>query len=253
MKLTNLLGAISLTSTVLAAPGLRKRSALHSKPNVVSGSPGITTENGTYVSYSDNWAGAVLVTTGVKSVTGTFTVPSIKSDGSGAAWVGIDGDTCQSAILQTGIQWTTSGGSTAYSAWYEWYPDYSYDFSGLTINEGDSITVTVTASSKTGGKATVLNNSSGKSKTHSFSGEGSTGTLCETNAEWIVEDFEEGGSLVSFADFGSVKFTGASAVTSAGTVGVSGTQIIDIQDSNDDVLTTVSASGNTVSVQYTGK
>jgi hypothetical protein len=42
-------------------------------------------------------------------------------------------------------------------------------------------------------------------------------------------------------------------VTSAGTVGVSGTQIIDIQDSNDDVLTTVSASGNTVSVQYTGK
>ena len=41
--------------------------------------------------------------------------------------------------------------------------------------------------------------------THTFSGE-SDGSLCEYNAEWIVEDFEEGDSLVEFADFGTVTF-----------------------------------------------
>lgn len=56
------------------------------------------------------------------SVTGTFTVPSPSApdggdDGqySAAAWVGIDGNTCTSAILQTGVDFTTSDdGQTTY-------------------------------------------------------------------------------------------------------------------------------------------
>ncbi|KAF8444750.1 hypothetical protein L210DRAFT_3530901 [Boletus edulis BED1] len=44
-------------------------------------------------------------------VTGTFTVPSPSgSAGSAAsAWVGIDGDTCQNAILQTGVDGSYGG------------------------------------------------------------------------------------------------------------------------------------------------
>ena len=42
--------------------------------------------------------------------------------------------------------------------------------------------------------------------THTFSNEGSEGDLCEKNAEWIIEDFEEGGGQVQFADFGTVTF-----------------------------------------------
>lgn len=68
---------------------------------------GIT--NKTNVEYSSNWAGAILIGTGYTSVTGTFTVPTPSSSGSGSAWVGIDGDTCSTAILQTGIDWTKSG------------------------------------------------------------------------------------------------------------------------------------------------
>ncbi len=55
-----------------------------------------------------------------KSVTGTFVVPTPKepSGGSGthsaSAWVGIDGDTCGSAILQTGIDFTVSGTRTSF-------------------------------------------------------------------------------------------------------------------------------------------
>ena len=94
------------------------------------------------------------------------------------------------------------------SAWYEWYPDYSYDFSGIGFSAGDIVTVTVTATSKTGGTAKIKNHSTGRSVSHTFSGQPS---LCEYNAEWIVEDFESDNSLVPLANFGTVTFVEAFA------------------------------------------
>jgi hypothetical protein len=208
----------------------------------LSEGPAALSSNISEVSYSSNWAGAVLVGTGYTSVTGTFTVPTPTTTGSGSAWVGIDGDTCGTAILQTGIDWTKSGSSITYDAWYEWYPDYAYDFSGISLAAGNTIKVTVTATSKTAGTATITNVSTGKTVTHSFSGEASEGSLCEYNAEWIVEDFDENGSEVTFADFGTVTFTGASAVKSGTTVGVTGATIIDMEQ-NSKVLVTCSTSG----------
>ena len=50
-----------------------------------------------------------------KSVTGTFTVPTPSgSSGAASAWVGIDGDTCGNAILQTGVDFTISNGAVSY-------------------------------------------------------------------------------------------------------------------------------------------
>jgi len=216
----------------------RKGSLMHR----VDGPSELTT-NKTNVDYSSNWAGAVLIGTGYTSVTGTFTVPTPTTAGSGSAWVGIDGDTCGTAILQTGIDWTKSGSSITYDAWYEWYPDYAYDFSGITIAAGNTIKVTVTATSDTAGTATIQNVSTGKTVTHSFSNEASEGSLCEYNAEWIVEDFEEGSSLVDFADFGTVTFTSASATKSGSSVGVTGATIIDLKQSNS-VLTDCSLVGS---------
>jgi hypothetical protein len=110
--------------------------------------------------------------------------------------------------------------------------------------------VTVTASSKTAGTATIENVTTGRTVKHSFTNEGSEGSLCETNAEWIVEDFEEGSSMVQFADFGSVTFTGASAKSGSSRVGVSGATIIDIQQ-NRKTLTDCSTSGSSkVSCSY---
>lgn len=83
--------------------------------------------------------------------------------------------------------------------------------------------------------------------THTFTGQ--TKALQELNAEWIVEDFSEGNSLVPFADFGSVTFTGASATGSSGTVGPSGATIIDIEQSGK-VLTSVSTTSSSVTVSY---
>jgi hypothetical protein len=95
--------------------------------------------NITNTEYSENWAGAILIGTGYTSVTAEFVVPTPSTTGSGSAWVGIDGDTCDTAILQTGVDWTKSGSSISYDAWYEWYPDYAYDFSGISISEGNTI------------------------------------------------------------------------------------------------------------------
>lgn len=124
MKLTTLANALLLAGTVAAAPGTairRGRAARQSKPmNPADGLFALDGPNSSHVQYSGNWAGAVLVGTGYTSVTGTFTVPTPTTDGSGSAWVGIDGDTCGTAILQTGVDWTKSGSKITYDAWYEW-------------------------------------------------------------------------------------------------------------------------------------
>ena len=158
MKFLTIASALLLTGSAVAAPGTALRAERHRK-RIASGRKGnplrrvsgpVDGTESSNVQYSDNWAGAVLVGTGYTSVTGTFTAPTPSTDGSGSAWVGIDGDTCETAILQTGIDWTLSGGSVTYDAWYEWYPNYSYDFSDISISAGDTITTTVTATSLTG-------------------------------------------------------------------------------------------------------
>lgn len=157
----------------------------------------------------------------------------------------------------------TPHSDTPLSAWYEWYPDYAYDFSGISFSAGDSVTTTVKATSKTGGTATIINKTKGTTVTHTFSGQPS---LCEYDAEWIVEDFESGseqlismdlravidrfiGSLVPFANFGTVTFTGATATSSSGSTTPSGATIIDIEQSNK-VLTSCSASSSSVTCSY---
>ncbi|KAI0824360.1 acid proteinase [Trametes gibbosa] len=251
--------AIPTSRERLAQRVARRSAGAHlSHPKIPSTTSQVTEidsfSNVTHPQFSTNWAGAVLVanTATYQSVTGTFTIPTPRepSGGSGthsaSAWVGIDGDTCGSAILQTGIDFTISGGRASFDAWYEWFPDFAHDFSGISLSAGNSITVTVTATSRTGGTATIVNHSTGQQVSHSFSGQPA---LCQENAEWIVEDFEEGGGLVPLANFGTVTFTGASVGTSSGTLSPSGATIIDMRQ-NGQQLTTVSTSGSSVTVSY---
>ncbi|KAI0012425.1 peptidase A4 family-domain-containing protein [Xylariaceae sp. FL0662B] len=269
MKLLPAACVILSSSGVFAAPGTaarRQRAAeriadrkiLRNSNTLQPVGTGVevATKNGTaHVEYSSNWAGAVLIGSGYTTVTGTIVVPTPKTPSGGSssqqysasAWVGIDGDTCTTAILQTGVDFTVRGSSVSYDAWYEWYPDYAYDFSGISVSAGDTITMTVTATSKSAGTAVIENETTGQTVSHTFSGE--TASLCETNAEWIVEDYSSGGSLVNFADFGSVEFTGASV--NGGSASVSGATIIDIRQ-NGAILTDCSTSGSsTVICEYT--
>ncbi|RAO65182.1 uncharacterized protein BHQ10_001194 [Talaromyces amestolkiae] len=220
--------------------------------------------NRTNVDYSSNWSGGVLTAppsgTTFTSVTAQFTVPkpSLPSgatqDSYASAWVGIDGDTYTNAILQTGVDFGIStSGQVTYDAWYEWYPDYAYDFSGIDISTGDDIKITVTSTSNKAGSAVIENLTNGQSVSQSLTAPSSTATLGGQNAEWIVEDFESNGAQVSFANFGKVAFTNAAAGTADGdSVGTSGVDLLDISQ-NGKVLTSASVpSDSEVLVEYTG-
>ncbi|KAF8557512.1 hypothetical protein OG21DRAFT_1601614 [Imleria badia] len=153
-------------------------------------------------------------------VIGTFTVPTSSgpTGASAAAWVGIDGVTCDTVILQTGVAFTVKNSQPKYNAWYEWYTAPSYDFSGITISAGDVIKLTVTASSETSGTAEIENLFNGQTASKSLT---SSTPLCRQNAEWVVEDYAVNNSAVPFADFGTVTFTNAEA-TGTGTYTPSG-------------------------------
>ncbi|CAG5155725.1 uncharacterized protein ALTATR162_LOCUS3804 [Alternaria atra] len=212
-----------------------------------------------HVDYSSNWSGAVLEQPSsgyFKSATGRFTVPTPKHVGSGgtesaSAWVGIDGDSCASGLLQAGIDFTvSSSGAVSYDAWYEWYPDYAYDFSNFAVKAGNVIQVDITATSTTKGTVKLTNVSTGKSVSQTLSAP-SGSVLCRQNAEWIVEDFESGGSLVALSNFGTVVFTQASAALSTGgTEGLSSATIIDLKQGSTVYTDVTINSGSQLTVQY---
>lgn len=212
-----------------------------------------------HVDYSSNWSGVVLEQPSsgyFKSATGRFTVPTPKHVGSAgtessSAWVGIDGDSCASGLLQAGIDFTvTSSGAVSYDAWYEWYPDYAYDFSNFAVSAGNVIQVDITATSTTKGTVKLTNVSTGKSVSQTLSAP-SGSVLCRQNAEWIVEDFEQNGSLVALSNFGTVVFTQASAALSTGgTEGLGSATIIDLKQGST-VYTDVSIdSSSQATVKY---
>ena len=126
------------------------------------------------ISYSTNWSGAVLESPPsgqtFNTVTGTFVVPTPSGTGAASAWVGIDGDTAQNSILQSGVDFTVaSNGRVSYQAWFEWFPNFAIDFSNFPISAGQTITVTVHATSKTAGTVVLTNASTGKSITQAVS------------------------------------------------------------------------------------
>jgi hypothetical protein len=267
MKFASVILSYALLSSYVSAAPPRSRSTLEERISRRAGrrstrpveftEASIAAGNETQVSYSTNWSGAVITSPPsgqtFDGVTASFVVPTPKaptgasSSGSysASAWVGIDGDTYQNAILQTGVDFTISNGKVSYDAWYEWYPDYAYDFD-ITISEGDTITATVSSTSFTAGAAIIENVTTGKTVSKSLT---STSALGGQNAEWIVEDYEEGSSLVKLVNWGTVTFTGATAKTATTSENAASAQILDIEQ-NGKVLTSVSVSGSTVSDTY---
>lgn len=268
MKCFIVIFSATLFSTLaLAAPLTAHRQALHasrqanrafgrgsSRP-LRPGTADVLYINGTsHEEYSANWAGAVLIGNGFDFVTGEATVPVPKPARGGddrtnycaSAWVGIDGDTCNTAILQTGIDMCVQGGVVSSSAWFEWFPDYSHDFD-IKISTGDVVKMTVEANSTNSGTAIIQNLSTGISINHQFPV--TLGArLCETNAEWIVEDFSINTGLAPFANFGTVSFLNAVASAGGNRSSPSGGVVMEIYQ--DRILTTTSVTKESVTVSY---
>jgi len=198
---------------------------------------------------SSNWCGAAVTGTGFTSVSGTWTIPTISrrsgqstsSEPAISQWVGIDGFN-NAALIQGGTLSQLVGSGQQNVAWTEMLPAASRN-TALAVGTGDSITTSVNMTSATSGTVTIRNNSRGTSIVGTVSG----GTrVTGTSAEWILEDFEEGSSLVPFAAFPTSTFTGT-AIRAGGAVTPSGATLIDIVQNSE--LCSATLSGSTVSVR----
>lgn len=195
---------------------------------------------------STNWAGVAQVGTGFTRVEGVITVPKVSgsSQSAASAWVGIDGYNTQS-ILQTGVSFYADG---TFDHWYEWLPDYAYTYPGtFDIKVGDQIKLAVEATTKSTGVSSLENLRTGQKVSHTF--KHVLASLQEKNAEWIVEDFESGGSEIPLAQFGEVIFTNATATGSDGTVTPAGGHVINLITPQGKLLTDVTINGNNVDVK----
>ncbi|KAM6481932.1 peptidase A4 family-domain-containing protein [Trichoderma sp. SZMC 28011] len=259
---TNLL--LTATAALASPQSTRKQTAIDAfrarrslrrsiVPRAGAGNTGGTTD-----ATSPNWAGVAISQPGVTEVSGTFTVPQpqMPPDADpnlahcGVAWVGIDGWT-NGDLIQTGVLWCTYiDNSTFWYPWYEYLPGFITEIDGVNVTAGSVVTVNAKKTGTNSGITTLTVD--GVTVSHDFTGE--QFSLPGTSAEWIVEDYEltyGGPPYAPFADFGTVTFTGATAVVNGATItpGEGEWVIVDLDQGNGP-LTSSSFSGSTVIIHY---
>ncbi|PMB66010.1 Scytalidopepsin B [Beauveria bassiana] len=241
MKTTVAVALLSAAGSALAAP--------KTNSNVPVGGP-LHTKVGSFAGQrvDSPWGGGVQEGRGWTFVTGTTRIPSITGQDSyagTAAWVGIDGYSCQSAILQTGVQ---AHGDGTVRAWYEWWPEppVYYD-DQFPVKDGDVIRMSVNATSPTSGTSTLENLTTGRRITTPY--RDMREPLCQADAEWILE---YGGDSQTFADFGEWDFYDTYATSRQGSsVGAAGSTITNVAIDGQ-TLTDCRADGQGVQCAYSG-
>ncbi|KIM94753.1 hypothetical protein OIDMADRAFT_66031, partial [Oidiodendron maius Zn] len=211
--------------------------------------------------FSPNWAGASIdpppIGQTFNYVIGQFTLPTpscppgSSGDSCGASvWVGIDGDKPTRPLLQAGISLEVSNtGIVSYQAWSEWVPNFEF-FDNFSMSAGDEISISVKAVTPSEGIVTVTNISTGQSVSRTLDAPDSTQTLIGQSAEWIVEDYGLSGSLVPFANFGTVIFTNCAASTESETHNLDNAFIWELDQAGQALTNVVIASPTEFSIQY---
>ncbi|KAH8660591.1 peptidase A4 family-domain-containing protein [Xylariales sp. PMI_506] len=157
------------------------------------------------ITYGDFAAGAVQYGTGFRSVTGTFVVPTpsnTEADFAASIWIGIEGNSTQTQILQSGLDIYVEDNQLVIDAWSQWHPNPVEIISGIAINAGDTITVAIDLVGTGEAAAVITNKSTGKSVTQDLSGDPIP--IEFLGAQWIVEELTPG--VEAFGQF-SVTFT----------------------------------------------
>ncbi|MGC2595739.1 MAG: G1 family glutamic endopeptidase [Rhabdochlamydiaceae bacterium] len=200
------------------------RSKIHPSGNYATSQ---STTSPTSQSSSSNWSGYVAATdfTGtsangtVSYVAGSWVVPTIKASTDTtycAIWVGIDGFLSDS-VEQIGTSHNWVDGAQQNYAWFEMYPNGSYEISGFPVDNGDVISARVGYKGNDTFKLVISNLTKGVSTVIPSSNTMSTSAL-RSSAEWVVEA-PYSGMILPLADFKLVTLNYCSAVIN----GVSGT------------------------------
>jgi hypothetical protein len=178
---------------------------------------------------SENWSGyaAHRSTVTFSNVSGRWRVPAATCVTGERAfssfWVGIGGYALHSTgLVQDGIELDCNAdGTQSASAWYELLPAGPHTIQ-MSVRSGDLITASVHDNADL-----VTVRIDDLTQRESFSKTVRDGKADDTSAEWIAEAPEDcttgnSCSVLSLADFGTVRFSDATATTTAGvTSGVS--------------------------------
>jgi hypothetical protein len=203
-------------------------------------------------SSSSNWSGYAASGGNFTSVTASWTVPSVSATSSGAdaTWVGIGGLTTND-LLQAGTQAMVDGsGTVEYSSWIEMLPQSSRNVP-LSVSAGDSVTVSITQQSGNDWLISMKNNTTNGTYSVTIQYDSSN-----SSAEWVQEAPSIGRGLVSLDQFGTVQFSGASAVRdgksmSASALGAKAITMINGQGQAIAQPSTISSDGSSFTVART--
>lgn len=178
------------------------------------------------VQLATNWSGEVQLGTGLTSVTGNWTVPSLVASTSlqfAATWIGIGGFSGPT-LIQTGTVEGTSTGVVGYGAWVEILPTPSWTVTLTTtpggtttflVSPGDAMHAAIAETGTDRWQITIQDVSGNWTYSHAFSY-----TVTANSAEWITErptlftTTQRSTVLATLADYGSTRFT--QLTTSAG-------------------------------------
>ncbi|SPQ26684.1 248a7ba7-3a8b-47c4-a326-e4e733eb4534 [Thermothielavioides terrestris] len=200
------------------------------------------------IATSANWCGSVNSAPSgnqIKTIHASFQHPSC-SQRSGmslypqaeANWVGIDGDTYKSALLQAGTLCTidNSTADATHLAWWQWVPSGAYAITSLPgkteilLSPDDWIEVTIDTASDTEAEITIANLSQQQVYTMHI---GTGPTLARVDADWVVERPYFDGALAGFPTFTDVWFEEAYAnltSSSSSSLGILGAKQYQIPD-----------------------
>lgn len=229
-----MIGLLSLAA-VLAASALAESAS----PASLEFGPNAAAANTT----SHNWSGYTATDGTFTSVMGMWTVPSVSSNGQLAAdaiWVGIGGITRRD-LVQGGTQNIIDGsGQIKTTAFVEMLPRASQTIP-LTVNAGDSVSVSVTQQSPDQWQFSFNDTTTGQSYNTILTYHSSL-----SSAEWIEEDPSSRGRLLPLDNFGTVKLSGG-LVTKNGnsvTIAQANGQAMTMLDANCQTLATPSTLGS---------
>lgn len=208
--------------------------------------PAVTT------SRSTNWSGYAADGGTFTSVTGTWNVPNVAATATGAdaTWVGIGGLDTEDLIQAGTMASVTGDGSVTYQAWIEMLPD-SARMIPLTVTAGDSVTVTITERSRDRWLIALKNNTTGGTYNITVDYEST-----RSSAEWVQEAPSTSRGILPLSFFGSVRFTGGTAVRDGRTLSIAalGARPITMFNRADQALaipSTLDAAGTGFEVQRT--
>ncbi|KAK3492689.1 concanavalin A-like lectin/glucanase domain-containing protein [Neurospora hispaniola] len=181
---------------------------------------------------SNNWCGSVQSTTSsnqIKLIHGTFQHPSCTQrpgvtqyPQAAAAWIGIDGDSWTSALLQAGTvcKINNSTGIVENEVWWQWVPNGAYTITNIPVFAGDWFDITINTTSSTAANIKIMSSRGYTYTVNAWQG----AALARVDADWVVERPYYGNTLTGFAQFTQVWFQNAYATLMSGTnsLGITG-------------------------------